>query len=444
MKKNKILIITTCFAPENAIGAIRMVKLVKFLVHEGYQITVISPELHSSSKIDRSSECAELLEITRYTVSQSNWFNKYLLKRRNDAISKDSASNLIKSQKQGVISKFKIVTVRLFHLIYTLIRNKDWSRQVTLFISDNDIRNYDFVFSSYPSLGAHWASRRFARQNKSTKWIVDFRDPVNYEMNNTWIGYRLYSFIQRNIVRNANFVIGISKGVLLKVLNGLRTSNALIYNGFDYADLPSVEVMVSDFSVLSFSYVGSLYGGERNIKVVFSVIKTLIDESSATINQFQFNYAGTEFNVLEKMAATAGLEGILINHGFVTRQQSIEIQINADIAVVSTWNTKKEQGVLSGKIFECFMLKKPVVVVINGDLAGSELKQIIDDVSAGFAIEDASPDYNSEKQKLKEFILTSLNEKLLKGQVTASYNNKVEQFDYKNIVSKFAQKIDNL
>ena len=413
-----------------------MVKLVKYLVREGFEITVISPELHSSSKIDKSSECVELQQIKRYTVSQSNWFNQFLLKRRNNAMSKDSASNLIKSKKnKSFSSTIKIWITRLIHLMYTLIRNMDWSRQVTSFIKHNNITKYDFVLSSYPSLGAHWAASIYAKNHKEVKWIADFRDPVNYEMNSTRIGFFVYSFLQRRIVRKANLVISISKGVLNKVLGRGEFANALVYNGYDSEDIPHITTNTTNQSLLSFSYVGSLYGGERNIEVVFEVIRSLIKKQSATINQFRFEYAGAEFKVLEQMASKYKLESVLVNHGFVTREQSIKIQTSTDFVVVATWNTEKDQGILSGKIFECFMLKKPVIVVINGDLAGSELKEIVDDISAGFAIEDASQEFVEDKHKLEEFILASLSKKLLMGELKSSYNKKVEQFDYSNIVS---------
>ena len=77
MKKNKILIVTTAFAPENEIGAIRMIKLVKYLVRLKQEITVISPKLHEQSRIDLSLECREFDDITRLVVDQSRLFNRF-------------------------------------------------------------------------------------------------------------------------------------------------------------------------------------------------------------------------------------------------------------------------------------------------------------------------------------------------------------------------------
>lgn len=65
MRKNKVLLIATAFSPENAMGSVRTTKLVKFLVRMGYDITVVSPELHGGTKIDHSLECKELDSINR-------------------------------------------------------------------------------------------------------------------------------------------------------------------------------------------------------------------------------------------------------------------------------------------------------------------------------------------------------------------------------------------
>ena len=55
----KILFVVTAFSPENAIGAVRISKIVKYLVKNNFEVTVISPELHSGSKIDRSIDSVE-------------------------------------------------------------------------------------------------------------------------------------------------------------------------------------------------------------------------------------------------------------------------------------------------------------------------------------------------------------------------------------------------
>jgi len=59
----KILILASCFAPKNVIGAVRISKIAKYLVREGHKVTVISPVLESYDGIDETLECEELKKV---------------------------------------------------------------------------------------------------------------------------------------------------------------------------------------------------------------------------------------------------------------------------------------------------------------------------------------------------------------------------------------------
>lgn len=121
MKIKKILITTTAFAPENEIGVVRVTKIVKYLVRLGYDITVISPELHEISRIDKSLLTDEIKSINKHTVSQSNWFNKLFLRKRNAMLKKQSASNYMNPKNDdGFI---KVVKAYIFSHLQAALLN---------------------------------------------------------------------------------------------------------------------------------------------------------------------------------------------------------------------------------------------------------------------------------------------------------------------------------
>jgi glycosyltransferase involved in cell wall biosynthesis len=439
--KKRILIVTTSFSPENAVGSIRLTKIVKYLVRQKFEITVISPELHSHSKIDQSLECEELNLVSRILIPQSKFFSKLFLKQRNALLEKNSAPKLLKgNSKTGYINKIKVQLYRFIHFIYTILRNLDWKVEVEKYsILNFSEGQFDVVFSSYPSLGAPWVAR-YLKKNKIAKtWISDFRDPVNYENNSNFILFRLNAIIQHNIVNNADFITCVSKGISKKIIPTLSSKYIYLPNGFDMDDINKLDLESKDVSLddtLVISYVGSLYSGERSIKPLFKAIREL----SEGVSNFKvkFIYAGKEFNVLNSQASLYDVEYILENRGFVTREEAVSIQVYSDVSVVSTWNTEKDQGILSGKLYECFLTKKPIIGLVNGSKPNSELFDMINMVGAGVCLEESSLNYESEYNQLVVFLLEKFKEKSNLGCITNTYNLNMEEFSYENITSKLS------
>lgn len=430
----KILITTTAFAPENEIGAVRMTKIVKYLVRLGYDITVISPELHEISRIDNS---LVVEGINKYTVAQSRWFTKIFLRKRNAMLKKQSASNYISPKKNS--SFLKVIKASVFsHLqfVYTLIRNRDWKKCVVHFIKENFTKSeFDIVISSYPSLGGLWTANWVRDNGYASLWLSDFRDPINYEVNSSWLKYKLNTYLQNRILQKTDIATCISRDLFKKFNAKYHFKLKYLPNGFDTEDL-NTSIVTSKPGInepLTFCYVGSLYGGTRELKSFFKVLQELTDSKRLNINNVKLIYAGKEYKEMLKQAAQFNLSSILEDRGSVSRAESIQIQNSSDIIIVVTWNTYKDQGILTGKLFECLLTKKTILGVVNGNVPNSEFKNIIEDVNGGFAIEDASPNFEGDSRELKLFIEEKYDEKKKHGCIRSHYNDKRENFNYLNI-----------
>ena len=347
-------------------------------------------------------------------MPQSKLFTKLFLSKRNKMLEKKSATDYLKVEKSNsLIAKFKSQIFINIQFLYTILRNLDWSNNVNSYISSNlNINEFDVVFSSYPSLSSPWIAKSLSQKQK-IKWITDFRDPINYESNSNFILLYLNKKMQNNIVKNADFVTFVSNDMLLK-LNPKNKFNTdkFIYlpNGFDPEDklkLMSTKAKGEISKTLELCYVGSLYGGKRNLELFFKAVKELIDTSKINRNFINLVYAGKEINILREQASKYDLDDIISDKGFVTREESINIQNNADIIIVITWNTIFDKGVVPGKIFECILTGKTILGIVNGNVPNSEVYKIINDINGGFAIEEASLNIENDFDLLKKFILKS-------------------------------------
>ncbi|WP_271856132.1 hypothetical protein [Patiriisocius marinus] len=444
----RILIITTAFAPKNVIGAIRITKLVKYLERLNYDITVISPELDEYTKIDKYILSKEIEAVKKHTISQSDWFVKVFLNKRNVMLQKQSASNyMTKKQNANILKSLKAFAYSHLQFIYTIIRNLDWKKNVISFVRDNYSESeFDVVLSSYPALGDHWAANWVRKNNYAKTWFADFRDPINYETNSSWLKLKLNTYFQDKILSQTDFATCISRDLFKKFNSKYHYKLKFLPNGFDTDDL-NTELSLNKpklNKVLTFCYVGSLYGGTRSLKSFFKGLKYLIEqEDDIDVNSFKLVYAGSEFNELCNQASQFDLTDILENRGRVSRTESINIQNNSDIIIVVTWNTLKDQGILTGKLFECFLTQKTILGIVNGNLPNSEFKNIIHDVNGGFAFEDSSFDYEKEFKDLIKFLSEKNKEKQDLGFLRNNYNNNLESFDYENITKKLVSYFDN-
>ena len=110
-----------------------------------------------------------------------------------------------------------------------------------------------------------------------------------------------------------------------------------------------------DFSrrdTLRFVYTGAIYGGKRDLRPFFEAISYIITSSKPNKNIIQLEYAGKEGRLFLSQASEYNLSDYVVDHGQLSRLDSLKLQKESDICLLATWNTSYEQGALTGKIFE--------------------------------------------------------------------------------------------
>lgn len=432
--KNKILYIATAFYPENAVGSIRNTKIVKNLIKRNYDVTVICPRLHKSVKKDKSLRFSSINSVKIIRVDYGYIFNKIIYKSRNKYL-----NQTVKKNKSNKIMK------KILREFYTYLKNFAFFRKAKRILKPILSNNYfDFVISSYPSLSTHLIAKWIKNQNESIKWIADFRDPIAYKSLNSKLGYKINLRLQNIFLEKADFSTVISKGV--KKMMGER-DDSIIYlpNGYDTDDA-LVEINLQsphkkiNSNILIFSYAGSLYKGKRKLNVVFEAIRELINEEKVDKDKLQFVYAGSDLDAIQSQMKVYNLHERLINLGFISRPQALRVSGLSDILLVSTWNTNSEQGIVTGKIYDSFLLKKPTIAVITGEKKYSELGLMIKKSRIGVYYEYAE---SENINKIKAFILKIYDKKINGKNWSLDYNAEyIQRFDY-NIITNNLIKLFN-
>ena len=124
---------------------------------------------------------------------------------------------------------------------------------------------------------------------------------------------------------------------------------------------------------------------------------------------------------------------ILQNMGKLCRRDCLALQNNSDCLMLATWNTKKEQGIFTGKFLEYMMMRKPIIATVVGDVPNSEVANVIREGNLGVAYEEKcdATDY----LLLKNYIASIYFEYLSNGEICYTPNEMViERYRWENLI----------
>lgn len=398
------------FAPHNNSGAIPNTKLIKYLARQDVRITLVTKAVTPDMVIDEALLPVEMDRIRTIRVDHSQLFRRTMEASRN-RITDNGVKLKMKSETRPLRSK----VVNILKNTYLTTRDRDWFLRATAAIRRELAgEHFDCVYSTFPNEVNHVLARWVMGQGMADRWIADFRDPMFYQYHDAHNLRRLKR--QHRIEREADLVTIVSEGARSKFrCEGVAEEKLIcIPNGFDPEDAAQTVGTPTD-GMLRIFYAGTLYAGRRDFSVVFRAISELHREGLVEPERIRFEYAGNEWPVMRSFAEQYGLTDCCINHGFIPRSRVLELLGEADCTAVCTHNTKTDQGVVTGKVFELLLVGKPIVTVVNGDTADSELAAIVRDCHAGPVYEQ--PTHDRDYPALKQWLLDTYREKLETGAV---------------------------
>ena len=393
------------FAPHNNSGAIPNTKLIKYLARQDVRITLVTKAVTPDMVIDEALLPVEMDRIRTIRVDHSQLFRRTMEASRN-RITDNGVKLKMKSETRPLRSK----VVNILKNTYLTTRDRDWFLRATAAIRRELAgEHFDCVYSTFPNEVNHVLARWVMGQGMADRWIADFRDPMFYQYHDAHNLRRLKR--QHRIEREADLVTIVPEGARSKFrCEGVAEEKLIcIPNGFDPEDATQTVGTPTD-GMLRIFYAGTLYAGRRDFSVVFRAISELHREGLVEPERIRFEYAGNEWPVMRSFAEQYGLTDCCINHGFIPRSRVLELLGEADCTAVCTHNTKTDQGVVTGKVFELLLVGKPIVTVVNGDTADSELAAIVRDCHAGPVYEQ--PTHDRDYPALKQWLLDTYREKL--------------------------------
>lgn len=409
-----VLIITTFFPPDSTIAAVRPYMFAKYLMQFGHQVTVLRSGVLWQNP-DNSFPPLENLQVISYLGENSP---AEIFAREGKA----SLSDQGKSRISFLPDRIREPIAHIYHTYFNAIdlyqilkRSRYFFQKQKEYLDDlrNKGNSFDVVFTTYGRLENVYAGE-YASALFGCPWILDMRDPIAQPLVYRGLSLLYLKRFQDAAVSKADACTLVSND-MRKSSPGMEKSRnvTVLYNGYEpFGDDGGGEPAPESFSLC---YTGMLYKGRRDVTPLLRALKQLSSEGKIDLSRVQIEYAGPDFQYMREDAEALGIETCLADHGYVTRAEASRMQKCADVFLLLSWNTKKEQGVLTGKFYEGIRCSRPILALVDGDTPNSELYQLNQKYHYGFCYEEARR--REQFPELCAFLLQLYTKKMERGAV---------------------------
>ena len=252
----------------------------------------------------------------------------------------------------------------------------------------------DAILSTAPPITTHVIARE-ARSILKCPWIADFRDLWAMNLDNP--NGTLFRMFDRSLEKRwlvaADALVTVSRPWADRLQESYPHKPVhVITNGFDPDDFADDPTPLSSY--FSISYTGQLYAGRRDPTALFEVVHELIEEGIVDRKQMRIRFYGPIEPWVEPLVDRYDLKGVVEVHGSIGRSEALQRQQESQLLLLLGWANPQETGQHTGKLFEYFGARRPILAV--GGVAGV-LTETLEETGAGV--------HALSKPQLRQFLI---------------------------------------
>ncbi len=341
----------------------RIPSLSEGLINLGYEITILTTNLPVDfiNKFGLRREFIYDANLIEVEYSGDIWqpircvLNKFGFSP-SSSYTEQIKSKLQISDQKSIVEKCLYFYEELFGFPDT---ERKWLKPVKRFLLKNETKfNFDFVVSSSPYPTSHIIAK-YIKQKFQIPWIADFRDTWSDNPNYPYSKLRLSldRLYEKYIMSNCDHIITVSfpyKSVLSK-LHSVPTS--VIPNGFQ-GFVNDSHQLDKFFSIV---HTGSIYWGKQDPQKFLIALSELIDSELIDENLIKIEFYGKNEEFLDKLLRRYGLTNVVVQKGYVSRNESRSRQLSAQVLLFFNWEDEENNGGSSLKLYEYLKCCRPIL-----------------------------------------------------------------------------------
>lgn len=418
----KALIITYYWPPAGGSGVQRWLKFVKYFRDFGIEPVVYTVENSNYPILDESliKDVPQGIEILKQPIWEPNNLFAFFGKKKTESAGfLNPNPSLFGKILQYIRANYFIPDARKFWV-------KPSTNYLIKYLKSNKI---DVVITTGPPHSMHLVGLNLKKE-LNIKWIADFRDPwteIDYfqQLPLTKKSIERHQSLEKEVLKNADAVLVVGKTMGEK-FRKFNSNVVTITNGFDEVITDSIVELDSKFTV---THIG-LMNADRNPKILWEVLTEIISENIEFAADFELKLIGkADASVIDDISKYRLSKNVHVID-YVTHDKVVEFQKKSQVLLLIVNNVPSAKGIITGKIFEYLMAKRPILAIapINGDVS-----EIIYETNSGTII-----DFD-DKIGLKKAIL-ELFAKFKLGNLRVESKN-IAQFHRKELTKKVSELI---
>ena len=384
----RALIITYYWPPAGGPGVQRWLKFVTYFKDFGIEPVVFIPDNPHYPLQDKSivSEIPEGIEIIRFPIKEPYGFAKIFSKKKTNQVS----SGIITNKNQSALEKLLLWIRGNFFIPDARI---GWVKPAVGFLKEYLAKNdMDIVISSGPPHSLHLIGMAL-KEKLGIKWVADFRDPwttIHYHqsLRLNKRAQKKHLKLESKVLINSDLVVVTSARTKKEFQKITSVPIEVISNGYDILEKiePNLD---AQFSIV---HIGSLLTN-RNPELLWEILSELKDENKVFSKNLLIKLVGVVSEDVLKSLAVFGLTENYKILGYVSHQEAIQIQHDAQVLLLVEMDSPETKSIIPGKLFEYVAANRPILAI---GPEGSDVEGIIKETNTGVYFK------YTDKEKLKQ------------------------------------------
>jgi glycosyltransferase involved in cell wall biosynthesis len=187
------------------------------------------------------------------------------------------------------------------------------------------------------------------------KWVADFRDPWTkiYHYNRSKklkCSLLLDEKLEYQVVKSANSLATVSNNIANLLKHTSVNKFTIIPNGYDEEDFLGLNTRAR-FDKFTLSYAGKM-NNQQNPAGLWIALRQLIDSDNNFAKNFQMLFMGDIAQDIIREIKNYKLDSYCKFTGYIEHKSMLENILKSDILLLLIPNTKDNEGIVTGKLFE--------------------------------------------------------------------------------------------
>lgn len=349
----KVLLVTWYFPPSRTIAAVRLGKLARYLLAQGHDIRVLTPQDPPLPQDLAFDFPTERVNRTAWAVDDRGPVKPSPGNVTAGQVPRGGTNpSWLKRKYRSLRGNFgPFPDARVTWLPFAI-------KSGEALISE---WRPDLVYASGPPFTTLLIGQKLS-ERFDLPLVVEFRDRWSddpYSRPFFWRRWRNRRAESR-LIDQAAALVTVSEPWAATYRARFGKPTAVVTNGYD-AEICSdgpFDGAVGEPG-LEIVYTGGIYPGYRDPSPLFAAMKRLDDQGLAC----RMTFHGVQLRTVEPLAEAQGVSHLVEVREVLTHEDALRRQRESDVLVLMQWNDPKEQGNVPGKFFEYLGARRPILVL---------------------------------------------------------------------------------